>query len=171
MDKTGEFVLKAPITSDEIISFISFYTDSPNITPEYLESLSLPIKEFKRNKDIGFKDSHIVGKLIHPSDLVWHQYLKTYSSSYATTTCASPLWAKEYDSIITNLTALYGLSIIVRYMPDLWYRITSGDMNHIGSLIEYYISVIDHILPLQMLGRITGSKIAIHNPGSFFGPM
>ena len=54
-------------------------------------------------------------------------------------------------------------------MPDVWYRITSGEDNHIGSLIDYYISVMDHVLPLQMLEHIQGTKLNIHSQGSWMG--
>jgi hypothetical protein len=64
---------------------------------------------------------------------------------------------------------LHGLSITVRYLPDLWYEIQSGEMDHIGSLNEYYLSIIGHVVPLEMLQRIAGERIQVSMPGSLSG--
>lgn len=169
IDKTGQFVLSAPDNSPQKTTDISFYSDSKKITTDYLASLDTPFKNFKEHTESPFNTPSIIGEFAHPNIGYWHEYLKVYSSSYATASYVIPLWSSTYDSVVTNFTLLYALSIIVRYLPDLWYRINSGDINHMGSLIEYYISIIDHILPLQMLERINGTQISIHNPGSLFG--
>ncbi len=166
---TENLTLEEPGKIEEKTTYVSIYPDSNSLTPEYLTGLSLPFSDFTNYEDPHSKHTYIIAKLLHPSDLHWHQHLNTYGSSYATNSHVVPLWTKQYDSIVTNFSLLYALSIIVRYQPDLWYRINSGDINHMGSLIEYYISVMDHVLPLQMLERITGIKISINNPGSFFG--
>lgn len=169
INKTGQFVLSAPVTSTEKTTFISVYSDSDKVTPEYLASLGLPITDFKVTQGLGSNEFYITGQFVHPSDKIWHQKLKTYSSFYAPTSLIVPLWNETSDIIVINFTLLYTLSIIVRYLPDLWYRINTGDLNHIGSLTEYYVSIIDHIIPLKMLERITDATISIHQPGSIFG--
>ncbi len=171
LEDTGELLFKAPITNSERTTYISVYSESMKVTPEYLNSLNLPLKDFKVSQGQGTNERHITGQLIHPSSEIWNRHLKTYSSSYAPTSLIVPLWNETSDIIIINFTLLYTLSIIVRYLPDLWYRINSGDLNHIGSLTEYYVSVIDHIIPLKMLERITEARISIHQPGSLFGPL
>jgi hypothetical protein len=171
IQKTGQFALTAPITSNEKTSYLAIYSESELVTAEYLDSLSLPMTDFKVETDSHSKERYIVGKLIHPSDKHWHQHIKTYHSSYAPSSYVVPLWGATSDNIVINFTLLYTLSIIVRYLPDLWYRINTGDLNHIGSLTEYYISIVDHVLPLEMLERITEANISIHQPGSLFGPM
>ena len=169
--KTGQISLNAPKSSGEKTTFISVFSESDKVTPEYLMSLRLPVTNFKVVPGLKPNDSYIMGQFVHPSDKIWHQTLETYSSSYAPTSIIVPLWDEISDIIIINFTLLYTLSIIVRYLPDLWYRINSGDLNHIGSLTEYYISIIDHIIPLRMLERITEARISIHQPGSIFGPL
>ena len=152
-------------------TYISIFNKSPKITIEFVNSLGLPFTDFQYTSDTFTNEQYINCKLVHNANTSWHQHLKTYSSDYAPTTIVVPLWGKISDNIMINFILLYTLSIIVRYLPDLWYRIYSGDLNHIGSLIEYYISIIDHILPHQMLERITGKEIFIHQPGSMFGPV
>lgn len=171
-DRTGKFSLKIEEdSSKQKTTHISIYSESNLVTTDYLSQLDLPFVDYEVRKDSHSKQKHIVGKLVHPSDMVWHQYIKTYSSSYSPTSYVVPLWGQTRDNIVINFTLLYTLSIIVRYLPDLWYRINSGDLNYIGSLTEYYISIIDHILPLEMLERITDANISIHQPGSLFGPL
>jgi len=165
----GESFGEPRIVRENAATNVSIYPTSAQTTIDYLKSLSLPFTSLRNAEDSASKQSYIVGTLVHPADKHWHQQLQVYTSSYATSTYALPLWTNTYDSVVANFALLYALSIIVRYLPDLWYRITSGDLNHIGSLIEYYISIMDHVLPLQMLERITGTSITIHSPGSFFG--
>lgn len=169
LDLTGRPPVDNKPSEPEMTTFVEFYSKSENVTIEYLNSLKLPITDLESRMGSVSKKPLITGKVVHASDIYWWQHLPTYSSSYATNTYAIPLWSPNYDSIIVNFAALYSLSIIVRYMPDLWYRLNSGDLNHIGSLLEYYVSVIDHTVPLQMLARIEGTSISIHSPGSFFG--
>jgi hypothetical protein len=167
--RSGQFALTSPSKSKEKTSYIDIYSESEQVNPEYLSTLVLPLTDFQIKIDSNSNERYITGKLIHPSDENWHQNIKTYSSSYAPTSYVVPLWDATNDNIVINFTLLYTLSIIVRYLPDLWYRINSGDLNHIGSLIEYYVSIIDHVLPLEMLERITDAQISIHQPGSLFG--
>lgn len=172
IDRTGEFVLSAPVSSSEQTTYVSIYSESEKVTTEYLSSLQLPLTNFNLMEKSQFSNERIiVGQMVHSSDKYWHQCMDTYSSSYAPTSLIVPLWGKTTDVIVINFTLLYTLSIIVRYLPDLWYRINSGDLNHIGSLTEYYVSIIDHIIPLKMLERITEAHISIHQPGSIFGPI
>jgi hypothetical protein len=134
-------------------TYIAFYSNSKKITPEYLESLGFPMEDFALRANVDSDAKYITAKLIHPSNQRWFTCIETYRSSYSPTSIIAPLWNATNDNIVINLTLLYTLSIIVRYLPDHWYRINTGDLNHIGSLVEYYISIIDHILPLQMLPR------------------
>lgn len=168
--KTGQFTLQAPAVTPTKTTDIAFYSDSTRLTPDYLASLDLPFSDYKIEQDDFSGQSYIIGRFEHPSDRYWHQSVRTYSSAYSPTSIVVPLWKQVDDPVIINFILLYSLSIIVRYLPDLWYRINSGELNHIGSLVEYYTSVLDHTLPLLMLERITETRIAIHQPGSIFGP-
>lgn len=172
IQKTGEFVLKDPSenTTDKKTSLISFYEESEKIDIEYLKKIEFPFYDYHIDEDLFSNSKNICAKFDH-STKHWHQQLDTYSSSYCPTSIIAPLWGKVTDPIIINFTLLYTLSIIVRYLPDLWFEIQSGKLDHYGSLIEYYTSVLDHVVPLQMLERITDTNITIHQPGSIFGPM
>lgn len=166
----GNSAFKNLKKADENSAIISFYESSQNITIEYLSKLNLPFYDYSIEKDSYNKTERICAKFDFTTKY-WYQALNTYSSNYSSTSIIAPLWNDVNDPIIINFALLYTLSIIVRYLPDLWYDIQSGELNHYGSLIEYYISTIDHVLPLKMLSRITGTEISIHQPGSLFGPI
>jgi len=151
-------------------SYVDIHSHSDLVTSEYVASLPTPFEEIVNWIDPIFHKNRIRMLYRHPPGVsVWWQGLPTYKSAYANMSFAIPLWGQIYDPIMVNYALLYALGIIVRYQPDLWYRIHRGDLNHIGSLIEYYISIMDHVLPLQMLERITETHIQIHLPGSFEG--
>lgn len=169
MDRTGEFTLELPKNSETETTVIDIYSNSTSITLDYIKSLNTPFTNFRYRTDSYDNKKILICDYQHPNDKYWHEYLNTYQSSYSNMSYTVPLWETIEDNIIVNYILLYTLSIIVRYMPDLWYRINSGDLDHIGSLIDYYISVSDHVLPKQMLERITDKNISIHQPGSLFG--
>ena len=163
----------AATQSDEILSkeqttYISIIPDSKDITLQYLNELNLPIKNIKEEKDSGSGKTIFVGGFTHPTDGYWQQHLDLYKSSHSGTSIIVPVLKKINDPILINLMILYSLSIIVRYLPDVWYEITLGEQDHIGSLIEYYLSIVDKVIPLEMLTRITEREIQITMPGSLW---
>lgn len=128
MKETGKITYKAPSGNGEAKTFISFYTDSKKVTPEYLSSLCLPFQDFKVMEGLSKDEEHNTGTLIHSSYKNWYDVLNTYTSSHSPTSLVVPLWNVTSDNIVINFTLLYTLSIIVRYLPDLWYRTNSGDL-------------------------------------------
>lgn len=154
----------------EKTTYISLFPESEEITLEYLNGLNLPIKNIE--EDRGLIDERIfVGEFTHSAEGYWQQYMDTYKSSHSGTSIIVPILNKISDPILIHLMILYSLSIIVRYLPDIWYEISSGELDHIGSLIEYYLSIVDKVIPLEMLKRITERDIDISMPGSLFGPV
>lgn len=148
---------------------VGIYSESPNIDIPYLETLGMPLTNFRTYREMGSNSDTIIGSISHPGETIWWDLFPTYSSRYVPVSYVKPIWGEGYHSVAVNYMLLYALSIVVRYMPDIWYSITNGEDNHIGSLIDYYISVMDHVLPLQMLEHIQGTKLSIHSQGSWMG--
>lgn len=167
--------LKMPTSEDmrtkEKTTDVAIFTKSSRIDVPYLQTLGMPLTNFRTYKYVRSVDEMIIGSITHPGEDLWWDHFPHYSSRYVPTSYVKPVWGERYHSIAVNYMLLYSLSIIVRYMPDLWYRITSGEDNHIGSLIEYYISIIDHVVPLQMLENIQETKLSIHSEGSLMADM
>jgi len=151
-------------------SRLRMYPESEGVSLDYMESADLPFTHIEEVADDNTAQKHFEVLFEHPPGF-WHHHLSLYSSAYCGTSYVVPLLQTIEDPVVLNFVLLYGLSIIVRYMPDLWYKIDRGELNHIGSLIDYYLSVFDHVMPLKMLERITEKRIIITMPGSLFAPI
>lgn len=151
-------------------TYISFYVNPNNVSTEYLESLNFPFYDYQIQEDPFSNSRHVIAKLDHTSKY-WFEGLHIYDSTNSASSIIAPLWNSINDPVAINYALLYSLSIIVRYLPDLWYEIESGKHDEYGALIEYYIHIMDHIIPKLMLERITDSLIQVHQPGSIFGPI
>ena len=170
--ESGTFQFFAPEETDaEVTTYVSIYPTSENMTPEYVESLQTPFSNFRLAEDSPTRSEYIACDFRHANEGLWWNSIKTYKSSYSATSYIVPLFGKIDDPVVINYCLMYTLSIIVRYLPDIWYEITAGAMNNIGSLIDYYISVFDHTILLQMLQRITGKRVHVTSPGSLDAPI
>lgn len=168
----GTFAFKAPpLTSEEKISFLKILPNSRKLNIEFLNSLNLPFTNYKLRYDSYSGEEYISCQIEHSTKSHWWSDLNLYKSNYCASSIIPPIIGEIADPILINFMLLYSLSIIVRYLPALWYKITLGDLNHIGGLIEYYISVLDHVLPPLILKRITERDIHISMPGSLDAPI
>jgi hypothetical protein len=116
-------------------------------------------------KNVQIEKNYFLVEYKYAANEWWFDTSNNYSSNYCGNSYILPLHGID-DPILFHLMILYSLSIIARYLPDLWYEIYHGQYDHMGSLIDYYISVFDHVIPLKMLERITGKKIQVTLPGS-----
>lgn len=146
------------------------YETNP-IDLEFVNSIGLPFQDIRATKAIASEKEIFTGTFSHKGDKYWHQCLTTYKSNYCGTSYIKPLFGEIQDPVITHFMLLYSLSIIVRYLPDLWYRITRGDLNHMHSLIEYYLTIFDDVVLLHVLERITGMNFLVVQPGSMNAPI
>jgi hypothetical protein len=171
-EETGEFQFRAPpITEKDVLTHVSIFPSSENMTIEYIENLHTPFTNFKIKKDSFSNDDHIICDFLHKNEGLWWNSIKHYKSDYCPTSYIVPLFNQVNDPIVINYLLMYSLSIIVRYMPDIWYEITQGSLDNIGNLIDYYISIFDHVIPLLMLERITDKNIHIVMPSGFNAPV
>ncbi len=158
-----------PIPGPEAVTFVGIYPHGQKLTPEYLRSLDLPIKNIRASSE---GDQHyFVGDLTHPKERLWSEYVDTYKSGYCGTSIIVPVWGKIADPFLIHFMTLYALSIVVRYLPLLWHEIEDGNLNHIRALIEQYLAIVDNVLPQMAIERITGRRLIAVQPGSLFGPM
>lgn len=168
LNETGKLVVEIPKENcSKINTFVSIYPSSDNMTLEYIRSLDTPFTDFEMIEDSNISGKYISCKFLHDNRGVWWDYISAYKSNYTPTSYIVPLFGKINDIILLNYMLLYTLSIIVRYLPDMWYEISNGKYNNIGRLIDYYISIYDHVIPHQMLERITEKVLHISMPGGF----
>ncbi len=152
-------------------TYIDIYPSSTTVTTEYIKSMGLPLEGIELTEDEYEKGRTIIrGYLEHPRSDPWYSYIRAYRSNYCGTSLVSPVLGDFDDIIIIHFLLLYALSIAARYLPDVWRDITVGEQSHIAALIEHYLSVVDKVIPLIMLERITGIKIALVQPGTMNAP-
>lgn len=160
---------RSPIEEAVKTSFLLIIPESDEVTLDYMHSLNLQVKNLTEEKDRFTKQKLFVGEYKHPSENHWWYYMDTHKSSHSGTSIVHPIFGECRDLIVIHFMLLYSLSILVRYLPDLWHEIINGKLDNIGSLIEYYLAMFDNVVPLMMLERITERKIYIDLPGGLHG--
>ena len=170
LTQNPERLSKPPIAAPSTISHICIYPDGQRLTAKYLNSLGLRITNIQPAKDTTTNYPYFVGDFTHPSDKSWYQCLQTYKSGYCGRSIIVPFWGDIIDPFIIHFVTLYALSIIVRYLPSLWYEIENGKLDHISALIEHYMVIIDNVLPQLAIERVTGKQLIAVQPGSMRAP-
>lgn len=150
-------------------TYINIYTTEYN--EEIMQNL-IPILSniiFSEAKDEYDRDKYI-GLLKHKSEH-WQDELPTHKSSYCGSSYIVPIFNEINDIIAIHFLILYGLSIIVRYYPNLWYEIEKGKYSYLTPLLEHYLIIFDNTVPQIMLSRITERKIHTTTPDSLWAPV
>ncbi|MDO5140414.1 MAG: hypothetical protein Q4D40_02990 [Eubacteriales bacterium] len=78
----------------------------------------------------------------------------------------APLFGKTDDWEVFAVMILYALSIIVRYMPNLWARMMHGELDHYKAVIYQFSRVAERELTKIFLEKITGKTVRISHPQS-----
>jgi len=141
--------------------YIQIYPQTDKLTLEQIREYKWPFDGIVEAENIIEQKKYFVGRLYYNTDPFDVKKGIFYSSDYSLLCYMIPLFRTIEDPILVNLMLTYALSIVVRYMPDTWFRILKGDLNHLGSLIEYYMSVFDRVIQIRLLSRITGESIYI----------
>jgi hypothetical protein len=158
---------------EEVVTFLTFatgYGGGEGVTPEYLSGLGFPIADFHREPEIMSGNEEIVGAFKHLAKDRWDEAIGLYESDVGSSLIA-PLWHRKADMFLIHFMTLYALSIVVRYLPSLWYKIEHGELDHVRALLEHYVTVVDSVLPKLAIARITGRSLALVSPGAFNAPI
>ena len=76
----------------------------------------------------------------------------------------APLFGRTDDWEVFAVMILYALSIIVRYMPNLWARILHGDLDNYKAVFYQFSRVAERELTQIFLEKLTGKNILITHP-------
>ena len=150
-------------------TYLDIYTTEYNeeIMQSFIPVLS-NITFIKAEKN--FESDKYIGLLKHNSEF-WYEEFPTHKSSYCGSSYIVPVLDEINDIIAIHFLILYGLSIIVRYYPNLWYEIERGKYSYLTPLLEHYLVIFDNTVPKIMLSRITGKRIHTTTPGSLSAPI
>ncbi|WP_407923069.1 YaaC family protein [Caballeronia udeis] len=139
------------------------------ITAQQANALDLPIKRFEDREDPFTGQVLPTGELEHPANEHWHQHLTLHKSGYCGSSVVVPFWGTD-DVFTLHFVILYAFSIVTRYLPSLWHEIEDGTLDHLRSLLEHYLVIVDNVLPKIALERMTGDTVYAVQAGSIFGP-
>ena len=152
------------------ISYLSLHPDEGvAYSAEEIAELNLGLEEV-RAVHRSPEEMYFIGKYRHQTEF-WQESLNPYRSRMSGMTLIAPLWGKVRDPYLIHTLLLYGLSIVVRYLPSIWHEITSGHLDDVRSLVEFYLNVVDTLIPEIAFKRITGELASIEQPGSIFAPV
>lgn len=111
----------------------------------------------------------ILGKVFTDGLAIWWDGLPLTSSSHADgSRFVVPAFGLVRDTHVLHLAILYTLSIIARYLPNLWREINSGPLDHMRSLFEYYLAIVDAVVLRTAYERISGARLHVRPPGTLF---
>lgn len=116
------------------------------------------VGEYKEHDSIGWRTfvEHRKGEHHFES----YQTHKGLSSSMV----IAPLFGRTDNWEVFAVMILYALSIIVRYMPNLWARISHGDLDDFKAVLYQFSRVAERELTQIFLEKLTGKKIVISHP-------
>lgn len=99
----------------------------------------------------------------HRKDGRHYESYQTHKGQSASMIIA-PLFVRTDDWEVFAVMILYALSIIVRYMPNLWAQILHGNLDNYKAVIYQFSRVAERELTQIFLERLTRKNIIISHP-------
>jgi hypothetical protein len=145
----------------------NFIDISGRLTREDLAEFPGPLSEIAPMEAEGSGHQFRVA-VDHPGVPVWWDALPLHRSPFVPAAIIKPIFGimDQYRAMCVVL--LYALSIIVRYRPSVWRRVQEGDLDQMRVLIEALLTTVERILPHEFLEKITGQRVIVKEPGSFY---
>ena len=103
--------------------------------------------------------------ICHPDGTHLYECYHTHKGMNASMVI-SPLFGRTDDWEVFAVMILYALSIIVRYLPNLWTRIMHGDLDYCKALLYQFSRVAERELTQIFLEKLTGKKLMLLHPQS-----
>ncbi|WP_186062013.1 YaaC family protein [Burkholderia gladioli] len=167
--QTGAFTYADPGLPGEMDeTWLCIYPPSVGDPTPIIDAFGLPFTDVQEETDNEGRTSLSV-LFMHPKGKHWHECLKTYKSAYCGTSLIAPFWGID-DPFVLHFVILYAFSIVVRYLPELWHEIEDGPLDHLRSLLDEYLVILDHVMPEMIVERLTGVELVVTAPGSLFAP-
>lgn len=165
--------LSRPTPDFSGFTYAAIYPKGAEVTAEELNSYDLGIIDIEKETEgvrTDLDEEYFVGKVLHPEGEVWWDHVLTHKSGYCGTSVIVPFWGTQ-DPFVLHLVVLYTLSIIVRYLPEIWHEIEHGELDYINSLLENYLAIFDSVLPKLAVERLTNTHLVVTSPDSLNSPI
>lgn len=130
-----------------------------------IETFLGPIKIVGRHKDVSTGAEGWETFVQYPEGASCFDSCNAYKGM-STSAVIQPLFNRTDDWEVFAIIILYALSIIVRYMPNLWVRITKGDLDQYKAVIYQFARVTERELSQIFLEKLTNKRINVINPQS-----
>lgn len=171
-DRHGEVLFDPPQEGLAQKTYMAIYHRGASVTAEQLSSYGFEVTNIElvnENSNL-YREEHFVGEVHHPKGSLWWNHVKTYKSGYCGTSIVVPAWGSR-DPFILHFAILYAFSIVVRYLPETWHSIEHGKLDNIRALLEHYLVIVDNVLPLLAVERLTKKRLLIAHPGGLNAPI
>ena len=112
-------------------NYVCITGDPSLLTAEFITTtLGLPLDDLHICKSIVPEgedpEEYWCGSIEVPTGKYWHDLIPWQRSPMAPTSWVKPLFTAKANPILVYLITLYGLSILVRYLPRLWREVRRG---------------------------------------------
>jgi hypothetical protein len=145
----------------------NFIDISGRLTREDVAEFPGPLSEIAPIESRGSEHQFRVA-VDHPGEAVWWDALPLHRSPFVPAAIIKPIFGVVDQYRAMCVVLLYALSIIVRYRPSVWRRVQEGDLDQMRVLIEAFLATVERILPHEFLEKITGQRVIVKEPGSFY---
>ncbi len=152
-------------------TFAAIYPHGSDVSVDEFNTYGFEIKEVEWETQRREEDQpYLIGRVYHPKDVLWWNSVESYKSGYCGSSIVVPYWGMK-DQFVLHLTILYALSIVVRYLPEVWYEIEHGEFDYIRMMLEHYLVIVDNVLPNIAVERLTKPNLIIVQPGGMNSPI
>ena len=148
-------------------TYANFIDISGRLTREDVAEFPGPLSEITPTDPKGSEHRFRVA-VDHPGEAVWWNALPLHRSPFVPAAIIKPIFGVVDQYRAMCVVLLYALSIIVRYRPSVWRRVQEGDLDQMRVLIEAFLATVERILPHEFLEKITGQRVIVKEPGSFY---
>ena len=134
---------------------------NPDWEKQLLESFLAPITivgDYKDNSIGGWRTF-----VMHHKDAYHYESYNIHKGLSASMVIA-PLFGRIDNWEVFAVMILYALSIIVRYMPNLWTRVLHGDLDYYKAVFYQFSRVAERELVQIFLEKLTGKEVLITHP-------
>lgn len=135
----------------------------PDWEKQLIETFRAPLTIVGEYRDVVTNSTGWRTFVMHQKNGHHYESYQTHKGQSASMIIA-PLFGRTDDWEVFAVMILYALSIIVRYMPNLWARILHGNLDNYKAVIYQFSRIAERELTQIFLEKLTRKKVTISHP-------
>lgn len=135
----------------------------PDWEKQLIETFRAPITIVGEYRDVVTNSAGWRTFVMHQKNGHHYESYQTHKGQSASMIIA-PLFGKTENWEVFAVMILYALSIIVRYMPNLWARILHGNLDNYKAVIYQFSRIAERELTQIFLEKLTRKRVIISHP-------